>query len=60
MQAKINLVPTHIQDKPEALLASGFLANGVNISWQTFFNAAGYELPHPPSVKPQSESPNQA
>jgi hypothetical protein len=60
MQAKINLVPTHIQDKPEALLASGFLANGVNISWQTFFNAVGYELPHPPSVKPQSESPNQA
>ena len=60
MQAKINLVPTHIQDKPEALLASGFLANGVNISWQTFFNAAGYELPHPPSVKPQSESPHQA
>jgi len=51
MQAKINLVPTHIQDKPEALLASGFLANGVNISWQTFFNAAGYELPHPPPVK---------
>ncbi len=53
MQAKISLVPTHIQDKPEALLASGFLANGVNISWQTFFTAAGYELPHPPSVKPQ-------
>lgn len=53
MQAKISLVPTHIQDKPESLLASGFLANGVNISWQTFFNAAGYELPHHPSVKPQ-------
>jgi CRISPR-associated endonuclease Csn1 len=52
MQAKINLVPAHIQDKPETLLASGFLANGVNISWQTFFNAAGYELPHSSPVKP--------
>lgn len=54
MQAKINLVPTHIQDKPEALLAAGFLANGVNISWQTFFKAAGYELPHSSSAQSQS------
>ncbi len=56
MQAKISLVPTHIQDTPEALLASGLLANGVNISWQTFFTAAGYELPPSPSVKSEDRS----
>ena len=60
MQDNIQLIPTHIAKDKDALLASGYLANGVTISWKTFFNAAGYELPHPPSVEPQPQSPHQA
>jgi hypothetical protein len=60
MQDNIQLIPAHIAKDKEALLSSGFLANGVTISWKTFFNAVGYELPHPPPLKSQSESPRQA
>ena len=54
MQKNIQLLPVHLADSKEALKASGFLENGVNISWDTFIKSAGYELPHPPPVKPQS------
>ena len=60
MQQNIKLLPLHLADLKESLKASGFLENGVNISWDTFIRSAGYELPHPPSAKPQSASPNQA
>lgn len=60
MQDNIQLIPTHIAKDKEVLLASGYLANGVTISWKTFFSAAGYELPHPSSVKPRTESSGQA
>ena len=60
MQQNIKLLPVHLADMKESLKASGFLENGVNISWDTFITSAGYELPHPPPVKPQSQSPNQA
>jgi hypothetical protein len=60
MQKQIQLMPPHIADTKEALKASGYLENGVNLRWPAFFKATGYELPHPPSVKPQPESPNQA
>jgi hypothetical protein len=56
----ISLVPVHIQDRPEPLLAFGYLANGVNIGWQKFFDVAGYELPHSSSVKPNCGTPDQA
>jgi hypothetical protein len=52
MQKQIQLMPPHIADTKEALKASGFLENGVNLRWPAFFKATGYELPHPPSVKP--------
>jgi len=54
MQDNIQLIPSHLAKDKEALLASGYLANGVTISWKTFLSAAGYELPHPSST--QSES----
>ncbi len=54
MQKQIQLIPAHIADNEDALCASGYLANGVNIRWHTFLHAAGYELPHPPSAKPKS------
>ena len=60
MQQNIKLLPLHLADIKESLKASGFLENGVNISWDTFIKSAGYELPHPPPVKPQSESSHQA
>jgi hypothetical protein len=53
MQQNIKLLPVYLADIKEALKASGFLENGVNISWDTFIKSAGYELPHPPPVKPQ-------
>jgi hypothetical protein len=54
MQKQIQLLPPHIADTKEALTASGYLANGVNLRWPAFFKAAGYELPHPPSPQPSS------
>ena len=54
MQAIIQLIPVHIKKDKDALKAAGYLENGVNISWKTFIEAAGYELPHPSST--QSES----
>lgn len=52
MQKQIHLLPVNIANSKEALLASGFLANGANIRWPTFFTAMAHELPHPPSAKP--------
>ncbi|MCB9911419.1 MAG: hypothetical protein H6827_00340 [Planctomycetes bacterium] len=57
MQAKPQLVPVHIAKQKEALLAWGFYENGVNVSWGTFLDALGYELPHPSSAQPQSAGP---
>jgi hypothetical protein len=45
MQAQIQLIPAHIKKDKTALLASGFLENGVNFSWDTFINALGHESP---------------
>ena len=60
MQKQIQLMPPHIADTKEALKAAGYLENGINLRWPAFFKATGYELPHPPSVKSQPESPHQA
>lgn len=54
MQAKIQLIPVHIKKDKDALLAAGYLENGINISWETFLKAAGYELPHPTSAQSKS------
>jgi hypothetical protein len=60
MQAQVKLIPVHLQNKPETLVAFGMKSFGANPYWPDFIRALGYELPHPPSVKPQSESPHQA
>ncbi|HTB61993.1 MAG TPA: hypothetical protein VK737_00275, partial [Opitutales bacterium] len=60
MQMKIQLLPVHLADQKASLKASGFLENGVNISWDTFIKAVGYELPHPPSAQPESPRPAEA
>ena len=53
MQAQVKLVPAHLQNKPETLVAFGMKSFGANPPWSDFIRALGYELPHPPSVKPQ-------
>ncbi|MEI6077955.1 MAG: type II CRISPR RNA-guided endonuclease Cas9, partial [Verrucomicrobiota bacterium] len=58
MQQNIKLLPLHLADRKDSLKAAGFLENGVNISWDTFIKSAGYELPHPPPIKPQPEGPD--
>lgn len=60
MQKQIQLLPINIADTKEALKASGFLENGINLRWPAFFKAVGYELPHPASPQPQSPSPAEA
>ncbi len=60
MQKIIQLIPTHLADKKEALKAAGFLENGVNISWDTFIKAVGYELPHSPPAQSASEGAGEA
>ncbi len=56
MQKQIQLLPPYIADTKEALKASGFLENGVNLRWPAFFKAAGYELSHSSSAESQSTS----
>lgn len=60
MQKQIQLLPPNIADTKEALKASGYLENGINLRWPAFFKAAGYELPHSPSVKPRPASAAEA
>lgn len=57
MQNNIQLIPVHIRDDKDSLLAAGYLANGVVSRWSTFIKAAGYELPHPPPAQPESPGP---
>jgi hypothetical protein len=59
MQSQIQLLPDFLADNKEALTAAGYLANGVNIGWNSFIKAAGYELPHRPSdqAKPAGAAP---
>ena len=60
MQANVKLIPIHIQNDKDALKAAGYLENGVNISWDTFIKAAGYELPHPSSAQSESAGATEA
>jgi hypothetical protein len=45
MQGQIQLIPAHIKKDKNALLAAGFLENGVNFSWDTFINLLDRESP---------------
>ncbi|MCG2681161.1 MAG: hypothetical protein L6455_14525 [Kiritimatiellae bacterium] len=54
MQANIKLLPVYLADNKEALKAAGYLENGVNIGWNSFIKAVGYELPHCSSDQAES------
>jgi hypothetical protein len=60
MQANIQLLPVFIADKKEALKAAGYLENGVNIGWNSFIKAAGYELSHCSSAQTEPACADQA
>jgi hypothetical protein len=45
MQGQIQLIPSHIKKDKNALLAAGFLENGVNFSWDTFISLLDRESP---------------
>ncbi len=38
----IRLIPSHLANDAKALLAFGYLAKGVTISWNSFIDAPGY------------------
>ena len=59
-QNQLRLLPHYIANKEEAILSFNLGKKGLQPYWPDFIRALGYELPHPPSVKPQSESPGQA
>lgn len=59
-QNQLRLLPHHVANKEEAIVSFGLGKKGLQPYWPDFLRALGYELPHPPSVKPQPESPNQA
>ena len=59
-QSQLRLLPHHVANKEEAIMSFGLGKKGLQPYWPDFVRALGHELPHPPSVKPQSESPHQA
>jgi CRISPR-associated endonuclease Csn1 len=45
MQGQIQLIPAHIKKDKVALLAAGFLENGINFKWDTFIKLLDREPP---------------
>lgn len=52
-QLQIKLLPHHVANKEEAIVSFGLGKKGLQPMWADFIRVLGYELPHPPSVKPQ-------
>jgi hypothetical protein len=52
-QLQLRLLPHHVANKEEAIVSFGMGKKGVQPMWADFIRVLGYELPHPPSVKPQ-------
>ena len=53
-QVQLKLLPHHVANREETILSFGFGKKGLQPMWADFIRALGHELPHPPSVKPQS------
>jgi hypothetical protein len=51
-QNQLRLLPHHVANKEEAILSFGLGKKGLQPYWPDFVRALGYELPHPPPVKP--------
>ena len=59
-QVQVVILPDYMADNDDARIGFGLPKTGIKPRWNEFVSCLGYELPHPPSVKPQSESPHQA
>ncbi len=59
-QVQLKLLPHHIANKEEAILALGLGKKGLQPMGADCIRALGYELPHPPPAQSQSPSPVQA
>ena len=59
-QTQVTLLPTHVaKDKSGAAqIAFGVKKSGIKLNWPVFISE--YELPHPPSVKPQPAGSTEA
>ena len=53
-QMQLKLLPHHVANNEEAIISFGLGKKGLQPYWPDFIRALGYELPHPPSVKPES------
>jgi hypothetical protein len=54
---RVSILPSHLSPNREVLISLGFdPINFLRISMNDLMRVLGHELPHPPSVKPQSES----
>lgn len=51
-QTQAKLLPPHVANKEEAVVAFGIKKSGIKPYWADFIRALGYELPHPPSSQP--------
>jgi 5-methylcytosine-specific restriction endonuclease McrA len=51
-QVQPYLLPPHIAKKEEAIESFGIKKSGIKPRWPDLIRALGYELPHPPPVKP--------
>ena len=59
-QVQVVILPDYMADNDDARIGFGLPKTGIKPRWHEFVSCLGYELPHPPPVKPQSESPHQA
>ena len=53
-QSQLRLLPHHVANKEDAIISFGLGKKGLQPYWPDFIRALGYELPHPPPVKPES------
>ena len=59
-QVQVVILPDYMADNDDARIGFGLPKTGIKPRWHEFVSCLGYELPHPPSIKSQSESPHQA
>lgn len=58
---RVSILPSHLSNDRDVLISLGFdPINFLRISMNDLMRVLGHELPHPPSVKPQPQSPHQA
>ena len=52
-QVQVVILPDYIADNEDARTGFGLPKTGIKPRWHEFVDSLGYELPHPPSAKPQ-------